>query len=112
MKSCPYVDHISELLSPYGNIRSKFMFGGYGIYLNDVIIGLIANNILYFKVNDSNKAQYQEYDSEPFTYEAKGKTAIMSYWRVPEEVLEDSELLEIWVQQSYDISKKTKRKTK
>ena len=85
------------------------MFGGYGIYKDDVIVAIIADDELYFKVDSSNKSQYEKLNSEPFTYQAKNKKATMSYWKLPLEILEDNSKLEIWLNQSYEISLKTKR---
>lgn len=98
-----------EILSPHGDITSKPMFGGYGIYKNGVIVAFIAYDELYFKVDKSNKSQYEDFDSEPFIYEAKGKKTTMSYWKVPMEILENEDKIGIWLDQSYEISLKTKK---
>jgi DNA transformation protein len=110
--SSNYVDYILEILSPYGEITARAMFGGHGIYKSSIITGLIIDDELYFKVDSSNKTQYEKLDSEPFTYEAKGKKATMSYWKVPMKILEDEDQLGLWLEQSYDISLKTKRVAK
>ena len=95
-----------EILAPHGEITARSMFGGYGIYKNGVIFALIAYDELYFKVDESNKSQYKKFDSEPFTYEAKGKKGTLSYWKVPIEILEDEEQIGVWLNQSYGISLK------
>ena len=107
--SSNYLEYIMEILSPHGNITSKPMFGGYGIYKNGVIVAFIAYDELYFKVDKSNKPQYEDFDSEPFIYEAKGKKTTMSYWKVPMEILENEDKIGIWLDQSYEISLKTKK---
>ncbi|MDB2415202.1 TfoX/Sxy family protein [Rickettsiales bacterium] len=104
-----FVEYIIELLSPYGNIIAKSMFGGYGVYKNNIIIGIISQDELYFKVDDSNRTQYQNMNSEIFTYEARGKINKISYWKVPLEILEDAQLLEEWLEQSYQISINSKK---
>jgi len=107
--SSNYPEYIMEILAPYGEITVKSMFGGYSIYKNGVIVAIIAYNELYFKVDQSNKSQYEKLGSEPFTYEAKGKKSTMSYWKVPIEILEDEEQLGVWLNQSYEISLKKKK---
>ncbi len=104
-----YANYIVEILSPYGEIRARSMFGGYGVYKNGIIFALIVDDELYFKVNSSNRSQYEELDSEPFIYNAKGKKVTMSYWKVPMEILEDEDQIGNWLEQSYEISLKTKR---
>ncbi|WP_407311919.1 TfoX/Sxy family protein [Desulfosporosinus sp. SB140] len=41
-----------------GFVTVKKMFGGAGIYYDCLIFGILADDILYFKVDDSNKSDY------------------------------------------------------
>lgn len=109
--SSSYVKYIIDLLSSLGNIRVKSMFGGYGVYKDNVIIGMIVDSELYFKVDESNKSQYEAVGSAPFcyqsrgvTYKSRGKEYVMSYWQVPIDIIEDKEKLSSWIEQSYNIS--------
>jgi DNA transformation protein len=104
-----YVLYILDLLTPYGAITSRAMFGGYGIYKNQVIIGIIVDDELYFKVDQTNQTQYEEMGSVPFTYNRGDKLATMSYWKVPIEIMEDEEILGHWLDDSYRISLKSKK---
>lgn len=106
-----YVDYILDLLSPFGSITSRAMFGGHGIYKEKIIVGIIADDELYFKVDATNKAQYEALNSTPFAYNAKNKKINLSYWKVPIEIMEDEEQLSIWLEQVFFIStKKLKNK--
>ncbi len=88
------------------------MFGGYGIYKNGIIFGLIAEDVLYFKVDETNKADYEEKGSKPFTYaQGNNKPTVMSYWEVPSEILENKTDLIEWIEKSVIVSK-NKRVTK
>ncbi len=100
MKSsfCEYV--VNELMREIPGVTSRAMFGGYGLYKDGKIFGMIANDILYFKVNDTNKADYERLGSQPFTYENKGKKYAMSYWEVPQEIQDEPETLAAWAQKS------------
>ena len=107
-----YVEYILDLLSPLGSITSKAMFGGYGIYKDSIIVAIIANDELYFKVDSTNQPQYEKLGSTPFTYVANSKRTTMSYWKVPIEIMEDESQLSAWLEQSYDISLKNKKKSR
>ena len=39
-----FVEHVAELLSPLGTVRVKAMFGGHGIYVDEVSLAMIAMN--------------------------------------------------------------------
>ncbi len=106
-----------ELMARYfkniPGIKSRAMFGGYGLYKNSVIFGLIAEGNLYFKVGTANLADYQAAKSKPFTYKrVSGKPISMSYWKVPDAVLKNEKLLIEWIKKSVEVSlkKSTKRR--
>lgn len=105
-KKSAFCNFVQDALSPFGHITIRAMFGGFGVYQDRVIVGIIAHDVLYFKVDASNQAQYEMHGSKPFTYMGKNKPIQMSYWNVPLSVLEDEEALGQWLAQSYHISKK------
>ena len=104
-----FLDYVLEILSNHGNITTKSMFGGYGIYKDKIIVAIVISDELYFKVDDQNKENYIQMKSEPFSYTSNGKRVAMSYWKVPIDVLEDSDLLKIWLEKSYDASIRKKK---
>ena len=99
-----FVNYILDLLLPYGDISVRAMFGGYGIYNCDIIVGIIAQDELYFKVDKESAKYYENAGSKPFTYDAKGKRISMSYWQVPIEIMEDEELLGVWLERALRAS--------
>ncbi|PJZ68837.1 competence protein TfoX [Leptospira perolatii] len=92
-----FLDHALDRLKVCGPITAKGMFGGHGLYSGSIIFGMVANDLLYFKVGAGNQAEYESAGMSPFTYEGKGGRPVrMSYWQVPEEVLEDNDDLRFW----------------
>ncbi|EQA45216.1 TfoX N-terminal domain protein [Leptospira broomii serovar Hurstbridge str. 5399] len=92
-----FLEYAQDRLKVCGPITVKSMFGGYGVYSGNRIFGMIINDLLYFKVGPGNQAEYEAASMSPFTYEGKnGKPIRMSYWQVPEEILEDDEDLRYW----------------
>ena len=59
-RTSEYLDYVMEKLSPLGQIKSRAMFGGYGIFHEGVMFALIADDNLYFKVNESNRDDYRK----------------------------------------------------
>jgi DNA transformation protein len=90
------VAFLEEQLAPLGNVAVRRMFGGGGIYCDGVMFGLIADDTVYFKADESNLSAYEREGMEPFTYEGKGKPVGMSYWRVPERLFDEPEELVDW----------------
>lgn len=111
MNSKSYFDYIKGILLPLGNISTRKMFGGYGFYKDGIFFALIANDILYFKVDDDNRADYESYNSRPFSYEGKNKKmVVMSYWEAPVEILEDYVQLVSWVNKAVQAARRAKTK--
>lgn len=50
------VDHCLELLAPLGAVRARRMFGGYGLYVDDLFVALIAVDRLYLKADETSAA--------------------------------------------------------
>jgi DNA transformation protein len=85
------IEHYLELLKPlakFGLLRARKMFGGFGIYLDDRMFGLVADQ-LYLKVDAQTRPQFEAEGSRPFVYEGKGKPVSMSYYTVPDHCLDD-----------------------
>ena len=73
----------SLVLLPLGPVRARAMFGGWGLFLDDTMFGLIAGERLYFKVDDETEPRFAAAGAEAFTYLRQGKRAAMSYWEAP-----------------------------
>ena len=113
MQNNDYIDYVLDILEPFGNIRSRKMFGGYGIYKEDIFFALIIDGILRFKVDDTNRSDYEECGCEPFRYTGKkDKVVVMNYWEVPIDVLENRDLLEQWVDKALDVARRAKKSKK
>jgi DNA transformation protein and related proteins len=110
-KSNGFVEYITqEILGHIPGISVRAMFGGYSVYKDGVIFGLIDDDRIYFKVDDSNRKDYEEAGSKPFTFRQKGKMMPTSYWEVPEEILENKDEVEKWLQKSVTASLNAKKK--
>ena len=86
------------------------MFGGYGLYLDGLMFGLIAYDTLYFKVDDGNRKDYVRAGTGPFTYEGKRRPVKMSYFQIPEILMEDPAELTIWAEKAYAAAKRSRAK--
>jgi DNA transformation protein len=103
--SANYLSYVVDQLSGVGAIRSRRMFGGIGLYCEDLFFGLIDDDVVYFKVDDSNRDDYTSRGCEAFRPLADDPNAIsMSYYRVPEEVLEDADDARVWARKSVMIA--------
>jgi len=87
-----FLDFICDQLASIEGLRTRSMFGGFGIYAGDVFFALIFSSHLYFKVNDDTKKQYIAWGMKPFTPSAK--QIMKRYYEVPPDVFEEASALE------------------
>ena len=91
-------------------IRARNMFGGVGIYGGQLFFALIDDDTLYFKVDESNRRDFEARGMGPFQpYGEEGET--MGYYRVPEDLLEDSEVLGQWAAKAIDVARRAKARS-
>ena len=86
------------------------MFGGHGIYLGEVMFALVANDVLYLKVDEETRAAFHEAESEPLIYHGKqGQPVTMSYWKMPLEGFESPEQAKHWAGLAINAAQRAKR---
>ena len=87
-----------------GPVRAKAMFGGHGIFLEDLMFALVADSVLFLKVDKQTENNFKVRGLEAFTYMKKGKEFNMSYYQAPEEVLEEGEEMSYWANMAYSAA--------
>jgi len=96
-----FPDYVLEQLAAFGGVSARSMFGGTGLFKNGVMFGLISDGELYFKADDANRPDFEAKKSHAFAYEARGRKIALSYWFVPEDVIDDAEVLAQWAAKAY-----------
>lgn len=101
-----YKEYVLDQISIIGEVSAKAMFGGYGIYFQDRMFALIADDELYLKADDENRADFETAEFEKFrAYKDKSRT--MSYYGIPADLLEcPPDLLE-WLHKSTEASERS-----
>jgi DNA transformation protein len=102
-----FCDHLMDLMAPLGDVRVRAMFGGYGVYLGQLMFGLVADDTLYLKVDNGNRTRFEAAGLPPFTYTGKrGQPIIMSYHQAPPESLEDAAVLCDWAREALEAARR------
>ncbi len=108
------VQYVAEdLLAGLKSVTVKRMFGGHGFYHAGKIFGLEADGEIFFKVNEESQSEYEKAGSHPFQYSSKDKKAVtMSYWTVPDEVMENPDEAVKWARKAIRAANVPKTKKK
>ncbi|HEY5597703.1 MAG TPA: TfoX/Sxy family protein [Kiloniellales bacterium] len=108
-KDQTFVDRALGLLVPLGPVRARAMFGGWGIYLDDTMFGLIADDALFLKVDGDSEERFAAAGAEPFVYSRAGESIAMSYRRAPEGALEDPGALLPWAELALTAARRARK---
>lgn len=108
-----FASHVRELLDGFLPVRTKRMFGGLGVYADDLMFGLVMGETLYFKVDAETLGAFEAAGSRPFTFQMKdGTSGSLKYWTLPEEAADDPEEAVRWARLGLDAALRARRPKK
>jgi DNA transformation protein and related proteins len=105
-----YRAYVTAKLNEVTPVTDRAMFGGIGLYSAGLFFALMDNDLLWLKVDDSNRADFEERGMGPFMPFGDA-SHVMGYYQLPPGVLEDSEELAVWVDKAVAVAER-KKKTK
>jgi DNA transformation protein len=98
-----FVEHCLELLAPMGSARARRMFGGHGLYVDDLCIALILRDTLYLKAGEAHRPAFEAAGCHPFTYSTRqGEVHVTSYWSAPEAAMESPAEMRPWARRALE----------
>jgi DNA transformation protein len=103
-----YRDFVLEQLGRVTPVTRRSMFGGVGLYADGLFFALIAQDRLYFKVDDTTRSDFERLGMEPFR--PFDEDSAMGYYEVPADVVEDPVQLAPWMRKAIDVAAGAKRR--
>ena len=102
-----FTAYVLDQLFAWREVTARKMFGGVGLYCDGLMFGLMADDVVYLKVDDSNRQTFVDAGCGPFR-PYPDKSTEMSYYEVPPDVLETPPELGEWAQRSLAIQRRRK----
>jgi len=109
--SVSFRTYLLEQLGQVRPISSRAMFGGMAFFAEGLTFALVADDTLYFKVDDSNRPDFVAAGMGPFLPFGDPDKP-MQYYQLPEEVMEDSDELAQWMAKAIAVAQRAKAKAK
>jgi DNA transformation protein len=103
-----FATYCSELLAAVGEVRSRRMFGGYGLYVDDVFVAIIAGDNLYLKADEETQVRFEAAGCRRFEYTARGKQQALGFWTVPPEAMDSPSLMRPWARLALEAAVRAK----
>ncbi len=93
----PFID----LFGTHGGIQARRMFGGFGMYVDGKIVGIIVRDRIYLKTDDETRKLFIAEKCKPFTYRKKtGKGVSLRHYAIPERLYDEPDTFAHWVRQA------------
>ena len=90
---------VLDQLEEIGDVTPRSMFGGVGLYHRGTFFGIIARDVLYLKVDDRNRPEYERAGMKAFK-PYRDRPGTMQYYAVPIDVLESAFELAEWARKA------------
>ncbi len=101
-----------DLFQFFGPVSVRRMFGGEGIFADDVMIALVtSDDQMYLKTSDETRPAFKAEKCKPFSFKKGGKTVDTAYFAVPDRLLDDPEEFAVWARRAHAVAKAAKVKT-
>jgi len=86
------------------------MFGGYGVYHDGLMFGLVADDVLYLKADAESADAFVERGLPKFEYTKQGRRMQISYYAAPEEIFEDPDSARSWAVMAFEAALRGQKK--
>ena len=107
-----FCEHVTDLLSGFGPVSIRRMFGGAGLFRDGLMFALIVNDTLYVKVDETTRAGFEAEGMGPSTYPRKGETAALGYYQAPEAAMDDPDVLRDLARDAFAVALRAQARKK
>ena len=98
-----FLSFVLEQLEGVRQVTHRRMFGGVGLYSREHFFGILDNDRVYFKVDETNVGDYARASMGPFRPHPT-QPMTMKYYEIPVSVLEDRDALAAWARKAIAIA--------
>ena len=93
---------IDDMFSGLGAVSVRRMFGGQGVYHQGLIVAVEMRGEMLLKADSVSAPEFEAAGARRWTYEGRrAKPVLLPYWSIPDEALDDPELMTRWVRLAY-----------
>ena len=106
-----FAEFLRDQLAPLGHITMRRMFGKTGVFCDGFMLGMVRDNTLYFRVDDGNRAVFEETQSlPPLDYQKKGETIDLAFWQAPDRLFDEPDELLLWAREALAAARRVATK--
>jgi DNA transformation protein len=108
-----FAEFLHEQLAAIGRLTMRRMFGKTGVFCDGVMLAMVTDNMLYFRVDDGNRSAFKEAEAfPPLNYEKQGRTLDLAFWRAPDRLFDEPDELVEWARLALAAARRVAAKKK
>ena len=109
--SANFAEFLRQQLAPLGHITMRRMFGKTGVFCDGLMLGMVRDDTLYFRVDDHNRTVFREAEAfPPLNYEKGGANIDLAFWRAPERLFDEPDELVAWAREALAAARRVAAK--
>src|ERR1700751_1623910 len=106
-----FADFLREQLAPVGHVTLRRMFGKTGVFCDRLMLAMVRDDALYFRVDDDNRAVFKEAEAfPPLNYEKGGGSIDLAFWRAPERLFDEPDEFVTWARAALGAARRVAAK--
>ena len=106
-----FAEFLRDQLSPLGRITTRRMFGKTGVFCDGLMLAMVRDDALYFRVDDDTRALFKEAEAfPPLNYEKGGGSIDLAFWRAPERLFDEPDEFLIWARAALGAARRVAAK--
>ena len=106
-----FAEFLREQLAPLGRVSMRRMFGKTGVFCDGLMLAMVRDDTLYFRVDDHNRTVFREAEAfPPLNYEKGGASIDLAFWRAPERLFDEPDELVAWAREALGAARRVAAK--
>src|SRR5262252_7491031 len=106
-----FADFLREQLAPVGHVTLRRMFGKTGVFCDGLMLAMVRDDALYFRVDDDNREIFKEAEAfPPLNYEKGGGSIDLAFWRAPERLFDEPDEFVAWARAALGAARRVAAK--
>lgn len=99
-----FVDNLEQVFAAFGPVRTRRMFGGFGVYHDGLMFALVVDDLLYLKADAQSRDLFLARGLHPFEYLKQEKRVKLSYFAAPDEIFDDPDEAKVWAVRAFEAA--------
>ena len=106
-----FAEFLREQLEPLGHVTLRRMFGKTGVFCDGLMLGMVRDETMYFRVDEENRDTFKEAEAfPPLNYEKGGAAIDLAFWRAPERLFDDADEFVTWARAALGAARRVAAK--